>query len=120
MWPSTEWEKIFASYVSDKVLITRICRALKKLHPPQIQWTNEEVGNWTKQNFFKERNPSDQKAHEKVLTIPGYTGNAIQNHTKILLIPIRIVIIKNTTTNKCWQGCGGKKEPSYITGGNVS
>jgi hypothetical protein len=25
----TEWEKIFASYTSDKGLITRICRELK-------------------------------------------------------------------------------------------
>jgi hypothetical protein len=35
------------------------------------------------------------------------------------LIPVRIAIIKNTTNNKCCQGCG-EKEPSYIAGGNVS
>jgi hypothetical protein len=29
--PPTEWEKIFASYISDKGLITRIYRVLKKL-----------------------------------------------------------------------------------------
>jgi hypothetical protein len=28
--PPTEWEKIFASYASDKGLITRIYRELKK------------------------------------------------------------------------------------------
>jgi hypothetical protein len=28
--PPTEWEKIFASYTSDKVLITRIYREFKK------------------------------------------------------------------------------------------
>jgi hypothetical protein len=32
----TEWEKIFASYVSDKGLITRIYRELKKLTPQRI------------------------------------------------------------------------------------
>jgi hypothetical protein len=31
----TEWEKIFASYKSDKGLITRIYRELKKLKLPQ-------------------------------------------------------------------------------------
>jgi hypothetical protein len=27
--PSTEWEKVFTSYKSDKGLLTRICRELK-------------------------------------------------------------------------------------------
>jgi hypothetical protein len=30
--PPTEWEKILASYISDKGLITRIYRELKKLN----------------------------------------------------------------------------------------
>jgi hypothetical protein len=34
--PSTEWEKIFPSYTSDKGLITRIYRKLKKLNSPKI------------------------------------------------------------------------------------
>jgi hypothetical protein len=34
--PPTEREKIFASYTSDKGLITRICRELKKLNFPNI------------------------------------------------------------------------------------
>jgi hypothetical protein len=32
--PPTEWEKIFASYTSDKRLITRIYRELKKTKLP--------------------------------------------------------------------------------------
>jgi hypothetical protein len=34
--PLTEWEKIFASYISDQRLITRIYRELKKLNFPKI------------------------------------------------------------------------------------
>jgi hypothetical protein len=34
--PSTECEKIFASYTSDKGLITRIYRELKKLNSSKI------------------------------------------------------------------------------------
>jgi hypothetical protein len=34
--PPTEWEKIFASYTSDKGLIIRMYRELKKLNSPQI------------------------------------------------------------------------------------
>jgi hypothetical protein len=33
----TEWEKIFASYTSDKGLITRIDRELKKLNSQKIK-----------------------------------------------------------------------------------
>jgi hypothetical protein len=35
--PTTEWEKIFASYTSDKGLINRIYRELKKLNSPKNQ-----------------------------------------------------------------------------------
>jgi hypothetical protein len=42
--PPTEWEKIFASYTSEKGLITRIYRELKKLNSPQI---NEPIMKWT-------------------------------------------------------------------------
>jgi hypothetical protein len=40
--PPTEWEKIFVSYTSDKGLITRIYRELKKLNSPK---TNEPIKN---------------------------------------------------------------------------
>jgi hypothetical protein len=33
--PPTEWERIFASYISDNGLITRIYRELKNLIPPK-------------------------------------------------------------------------------------
>jgi hypothetical protein len=41
--PSTEWKKIFASYISDQGLITRIYRKLKKLNSPKI---NEPIKEW--------------------------------------------------------------------------
>jgi hypothetical protein len=43
--PLTEWEKIFASYTSDRGLITSIYRELKKLNSPKNQWINREMGN---------------------------------------------------------------------------
>jgi hypothetical protein len=73
--PPTEWEKIFASYTSDKGLITRIYRIYKKLNFPKI---DEPI----KKNFFKERSPNGQKTQEKMLIIPGHKRNANQNHTK--------------------------------------
>jgi hypothetical protein len=80
--PPTEWEKMFASYTSDKGLIIRIQRELNKLKFPRI---NEPVKKWATElnrTFFK-RNSNGQNTHEKMLTHSVHKGNANQSHTKI-------------------------------------
>jgi hypothetical protein len=32
----------------------------------------------------------------------------IKTTLRFLLTPVRIAIIRNTTNNRCWQGCGEK------------
>jgi adenosine deaminase len=49
----TEWEKIFASYISDRVLITRIYWELKKLNSPKINDTVKKWANELKRDFSK-------------------------------------------------------------------
>jgi hypothetical protein len=41
--PPTGWEKVFASYTSDKGLINRVYRELKKLNTAKI---NERIKKW--------------------------------------------------------------------------
>jgi hypothetical protein len=60
----TEWEKIFASYTSDKRLITRIYRKLKKLNSPKI---NESIKKWATElsrTFSKEEIQMAKKTYE--------------------------------------------------------
>jgi hypothetical protein len=50
-----DWEKIFASYSSDKGLISRIYKERKKLNPPKNQQPNEEMGTRIEFGIFKGR-----------------------------------------------------------------
>jgi hypothetical protein len=107
--PSTEWEKIFTGYTSDKRLLTRIYRKLKKLNSSSK--INEPIKKWATElnrTFSNEEIHMAKKTNEKMLTISDHKENANQNHTKSPLTLVRIAIIKNTTNNKCWQGCRGK------------
>jgi hypothetical protein len=55
----TEWEKIFASYSSDKGLILRIHRELRK-QPPKNQHPSEKMGTLIKQGILKRRGTNGQ------------------------------------------------------------
>jgi hypothetical protein len=38
----------------------------------------------------------------------------IKTTLRFHLIPVRIAINKNTTTNMCWRGCKGKRNPNPL------
>jgi hypothetical protein len=94
----TEWEKIFASYTSDKGLVSRIYRERKKFNP---QRTNTPMKKWAhklNRNFSKEV--------IKMFNFPDYK---ISCKSKLCLrfhlTLVRMAIFKGKNS-KCWQGCG--------------
>jgi single-stranded DNA-specific DHH superfamily exonuclease len=98
----TEWEKIFASYTSDKGLITRIYRELKKLNSPK---TNEPIKKWASElnKTFSKKEIQMAKKHMKKCS-PSLAINEMQIKTtlRVHLNPVRIASISNITTNRCW------------------
>jgi hypothetical protein len=68
-------------HTSDKGLITRIHRELKKLNSSKI---NELIKKWATElnRTFSKEEIQMAKKHEKMFTISSHKGNANQNHTK--------------------------------------
>jgi hypothetical protein len=98
----TEWEKILANYTSDKGLITRINRELKKLNSPKI---NEPIKKWATElngTFSKEEIQMTKKHMKKCLPSLAIKEMQIKTTLRFHLTPLRIAIIKNTTNSRCW------------------
>jgi hypothetical protein len=55
-----------------------------------------------------------KKMHEKMFIIPGHKEMQIKTTLRLHFTPVRIATIKNTTTNKYWQGYGGKRNPHTL------
>jgi hypothetical protein len=100
--PPTECEKIFASYTSDKGLITRIYRELKKTKLSQI---NEQIKKWATElnrTFSKELIQMAKKHMRKCSPSLAIREMQIKTTLRFHLTPVRIAIIKNTNNNRCW------------------
>ena len=60
-----------------------------------------------KQTFLQRRQNNGQEAHEKILNITNYQGNAEQNCNEVSLhINWPSSKKKKSMNNKCWRGCG--------------
>jgi hypothetical protein len=97
-----EQEKIFARYSSDKILITRMCRELKK---PNFQRINNILKKWAHElnKFSKEEVQMTKKYNYSTsLTIREMQ---IKTTVRFHLIPICMAIFKNTNNKKCWRRC---------------
>jgi hypothetical protein len=98
----TEWEKILASYTSDKGLITRIYREIKEFNSPQINKPIKKLATELNRTFSKEEIQMAKKHMKKCSPSLATKDMQIKTTLRFHLTPVRIAIIKNTTNNMGW------------------
>ena len=104
----SEWEKIIANETTDKGLISKIYKQLIELNSRK---TNNPMKIWEKdlnKHFSKEDIQMANKHMKRCSTLLIITEMQIKSTVRYHLTPVRMAIVKMSTNNKYWRGCGEK------------
>ena len=104
-----EWEKIFTNPTSDRGLISKIYKELKKL---VIKRTHNPIKNKWSTNLNRELSTEESKMAESHLRKCSASlvirEMQIKTNLRFHVTPVKMAKIKITDDNLCWRGCGEK------------
>jgi hypothetical protein len=114
----TEWEKIFASYSSNEILMSTIYRKLKKLNLLRINIPMKKWAHELSREFLKEIRMAN-KYMKQCSTSLAIQEMQIKTTLRFHLTPVRMATFKSKTTTNAGEDVV-KQEPFYTVSGNAN